>query len=147
MARKVTRSIVRYDVSLQRRDGKRVAIIEAETADVYKDGRGYSGETISNRQVMVVPLMSLPDLAESIVRTLTFHADAAADNPEDSYDLKNDAEARIGMYSPLDFHTPVATFYTVAEARIALAPCASGYVLAHLPEEGEQFRNIIESKP
>lgn len=151
MAKKVTRSNTDYDVQLQRRDGKAVAIIEAETVDIYEDGRGYAGRTVVNRQVMVVPLSSLGSLAEQVVRTLTFNATA---EDEDRYDLENDAQATVGLYPPrdpstpvLDPRTPVATFYTVVEARLALAACASGYSIAHLPEEGENLRQVIEVKP
>lgn len=141
---KVTRSKTEYGVQLQRREGKNVAIIEAETSDIYEDGRGYAGQTVSNRQVIVVPLSSLGELAEQVVRTLTFNTTA---DPEDRYDLDNDAQATIGLYSPLDFHTPVTTFYTVAEARLALQACASGYAIAHLPDADEDFRSVIEVKP
>jgi hypothetical protein len=140
--KKVARTTTQYEVELQRREGKSVAIIEVESTDVYENGRGYAGQSVVNRQVLIVPLSSLENLTDAIVRTLTYNTTA---DPEERYDLDNDAEKRIGLYSPLDFHTPVTTFYTVAEARLALAPCADGYVIAHLPVEGE-FRNIIERK-
>lgn len=145
MARKVTRTNTQYDVSIQRREGKAVAVIAVESSDVLEDGRGYAGATVTGRQVLVVPLSSLDNLTSAIVRTLTYDMTADA---EERYDLTTDAERRVGLYSPLDLHTPVATFYSVAEARIALATCASGYSLAHLPDEGEDiFRNVIETKP
>lgn len=144
MTKRVARSNTTYDVSLQRRDGKAVAIIEAETANVYEDGRGYAGQDIADRQVMIVPLSSLSNLAESIVRTLTYNTTA---DPEERYDLDTDAQPRIGLYAPEAPSTkPANTFYTLAEARQVFKSCGPGWLLAHLPTEGEDFRNIIERK-
>jgi hypothetical protein len=143
MAKKVTRTSTDYDMILQRRDGKIVAVINAETYDVYEDGRGSAGRSITGRQVMVIPMSSLSNLTDAIVRSLAYNTTA---DDEERYDLTTDAEARIGLYSPVNFHAPYATFYTVAEGRIALAAAEVGSVLAHLPGEGEDWRNIIERK-
>jgi hypothetical protein len=145
MAKKVTRTTTQYDMALQRRDGKVVAVIEAETSNVLEDGRGYAGQAVADRQVLIVPLSSLHNLTNAIVRTLTYNTTADA---EERYDLDNDHEAHIGLYSPANPHKPVNTFHTVAEGRIALQHAPSGFVLAHLPAEGDEgFRNVIETKP
>lgn len=146
MAKKVTRTTTQYGMTVQRRDGKIVAVIDVETSNILEDGRGYAGQTITGRQVLVVPLNSLVNLTDVIVRTLTY--DMTADHPDERYDLTTNAERRIGLYSPSDHHKPVATFYTVAEGRIALQDAPVNSVLAHLPreDEGETFRSIIERK-
>jgi hypothetical protein len=142
-AKKVSRTTTEYDVILQRRDGKNVAVIAAHTYDVLEDGRGYAGQSVTERQVLIIPLSSLSSLTEGIVRALTYNTTA---DDEERFDLTTDAERRIGLYSPVNFHAPYATFYTVAEGRIALAAAEVGSVLAHLPGEGEDWRNIIERK-
>lgn len=140
MARKVTRTKTEYDVQLQVRDGKPVAIIEVETFDVFEDGRGFAGQTRTGLQTLIVPAWTLADLTESITRTLAFQALSA---PEDTYDLTVDAKPSVGLYSPQNTSLPVDTFYTVSEARVALQACAKGYLIAHLPEkEGESILKI-----
>lgn len=143
MAKKVARTTTQYGMTVQRRDGKAVAVIDAEIANVFEDGRGYAGQVVADRQVLVVPLSSLADLADQIVRTLAY--DMTAD-PEERYDLTTDAVRRIGLYSPDDHHKPVETFYTVVEARVALRKCPPGrWAIAHLPAEGESLRDVIET--
>lgn len=137
---KLARTHTEYEVTLQRRDGKNMAVIEAQTVDTYEDGRGYAGQDRTNLQVLIVPLSSLAGLADQIVRTLTYNTTA---DPEERYDLDTDAIKRIGLYQPGAAALPVETFYTVAEGRMALQSSPSGYVLAHLPKDGEDFRSIL----
>jgi hypothetical protein len=146
--RKVTSTRTQYNVSAQRRDGKTVAVIEVESTNVYEDGRGYAGESVASRQVLIVPLLSLGNLSQAIVDAFTYDMTAG---PEERYDLTTDAQPRIGLYAPQADYTqgynkPLATFYTTTEGRIALQHAPVGSVLAWVPEEGEDFRSVIERK-
>jgi hypothetical protein len=145
--KQVVRSTTTYEATFQRRNGTKVAIIEANTYDHLADGRGDAGRILTGRQVLVVPVAGLGNLVSTLTESLIYQA------TDDGFDLDNDATQKYGLYVIDAKGLPprlVMAWYSLAEARVYSTAFAGkeGAFLARLPEdtseEEQPHFNIIE---
>jgi hypothetical protein len=140
----------RHEIELQLRDGVPTAIISSETVAEEYNGRGYAGQSTTNRQVLVLPLATLGSLLSAITDGLTYDIMSA----DEKYDLVNEAKPRFGLYELHPTHdgrawSCLAEFYTLAEARLySQAFKGKGYTLRHITDTDDPMdfaTSVIET--